>query len=174
MGHGFGDARGDRGSNAVTEPLNEPVKVHPIADVIAAIRARGPRYLGVTVGNLIYGQLFLLFVQWLMPDNRRAAANAITVILCAIPTYYLHRRWVWEKKGRSSLRTEIVPFWLFVLLGLVASTLAVAAVQALWTNTFDGPLPALVTNLVNIATFTVIWAVRFLWMDKAFGVEREP
>ncbi len=142
--------------------------------VVASIRARGPKYFGVTVGNLIYGQLFLLLVQWMLPADRRALANAITVIICAVPTYYLHRRWVWEKKGRSSIRTEIAPFWAFVALGLVASTAAVAAVQALWTNTFDGPLPALVTNLVNIGTFTVIWAVRFLWMDKAFGVEREP
>lgn len=144
------------------------------ATLRASVRARGPRYLGVTLLNVGFGQLLLLALQVVLPDDRRALANALSVVICAVPTYWIHRRWVWEKRGRSALRTEILPFWAFVALGLVASTVAVAAAQAAWRGATGEPLPVLVTNAINIGTFFVIWALRFFWMDRAFGFEREP
>lgn len=138
------------------------------------MRARGPKYLGVTLANLAFGQCVLIALQLVLPDDRRPLANAISVVICAVPTYWLHRRWVWEKRGRSAFRSELLPFWLFVALGLVASTAAVAAAQYLWDAATGDPLPVLMTNLVNIGTFFVIWAARFFWMDRAFGFESEP
>jgi putative flippase GtrA len=55
-------------------------------------------------------------------------ANAIGVI-CGIPVSYLaNRRWVWRRRGPSTFRTELVPFWTLGLLGLVTSTIVVGRV----------------------------------------------
>ena len=35
-------------------------------------------------------------------------------VVATVPSYYLNRKWVWGKGGRSHLMKEIVPFWAHV------------------------------------------------------------
>ncbi|BCB77921.1 hypothetical protein GCM10022251_37640 [Phytohabitans flavus] len=142
--------------------------------VLGAVRERGPRYLAVALGNVVFGQLVLWLLQLPFPDGRRAVVNAVSVVLCAIPAYYANRVWVWRRTGRSSWRREVLPFWLFVAVGLVVTTGGVAGVEAVWRFVADSQLPRPLTNLTNLSATGLLWIVRFFWMDAAFRpVEEE-
>jgi putative flippase GtrA len=135
----------------------------------AVVRTRGPRYATVTAANVILGQIVLFALLSALPQYPRWLITGATVIGCAFPTYYANRAWVWEKRGPSSLRREVGPFWTFVALGLVGTTGGVAVAEAIWNATRDGVLPAIVANLVNFTVIGTLWVIRFFWMDRAFG-----
>ena len=135
------------------------------------VKERGPRYLAVAVVGFAGGQLVLWFTQLALADEQRTLAIAVSVVVCAVPTYYANRAWVWGRDGRSSIRREVAPFWALVAVGLVSSSVAVALAEAWWAGTHPGAgaLPAILTNLTSLSTMTLLWVVRFFWMDSAFG-----
>lgn len=139
-----------------------------IASCLDAVRARGPRYLAVAVANLLFGQALLLVAVTVWSGSDRWLVNAATVAIAAGPAYHANRTWVWDRRGPSDLRREIVPFWIFVAAGLVLTTGAVAMVEAGWSAN-GGRMPGPVTNVVNLAVIGVLWVVRFFWMDRAFA-----
>ena len=77
--------------------------------------------------------------------------------ISAGPAYLLSRAWVWQKTGKNSLTTEVLPFWGFGLAGLVLSTVTVAATQTL-------DIPG-ITNIANLGAFGVLWVLKFFFLD---------
>ena len=139
-----------------------------VAPVLESVRTRGAKYVLVTGANVVFGQALLLGLLLAFPDQRRSVVNAASVIICAPPAYYANRAWVWDKRGRSDLRREVGPFWLFVFVGLVGTTAAVAAAEAWWRSGHAEPMPAAFTNVISLLVIGTIWVVRFFWMDRAF------
>jgi putative flippase GtrA len=96
-----------------------------------------------------------------------APANVIAT-LCGIgPSYVLNRRWVWQLRARSDVWHEVVPFWLLAIVGLVASTLAVAAADS-WANAMglDGLVRSMALVTANLFAFGVLWVAQFLVLDR--------
>ena len=75
-------------------------------------------------------------------------------MISAFPAYYLSRKWVWGKSGKSHFKKEVLPFWIFVFIGLVFST-AMVALGAHVTDTAGGNSVALweklLPNVLNAA-----------------------
>ena len=92
-------------------------------------------------------------------------SNFLAVSISSIPSYSLNRRWVWKQDGEVSMRHEVLPFWLMALLGLAVSTIFVAWVE---TN-YDFPLAA---QLANLASFGVLWIVKFFILDRWLFIDR--
>ena len=94
--------------------------------------------------------------------------NLVAVSLVSIPAYVLNRYWVWGKKDKNSLTTEILPFWGITLLGLIISTGA-----AYWADQlFDSPYAV---NLANTFGFGVVWVFKFFLLDQMmFGSGSAP
>jgi hypothetical protein len=73
---------------------------------------------------------------------------------------------VWGKRGRSHLTREVLPFWGFALAGLVLSSLSVTVASSVF-----GVVPGqddwkkFIPNLANIASFGVLWVVKFFVLD---------
>jgi putative flippase GtrA len=146
-----------------------------------AVRTKGLKYSAVSVFNLIFGQLLIfVFVHRLSePDGsistgKTVLANTLSVIISAVPAYYMSRAWVWGKRGKSELMREVIPFWIFVFVGWLISTFCVAVLAAAW------PAPPgatalnphkLAINVVSIGSFGILWIIRFFWMDKAFHLD---
>lgn len=131
------------------------------AYVVGLIRVRGPRYVAVSVVNVLLGGGLLVVLQrWLEPT----VANVVAVGCSAVPAYYLNRAWVWGKRGRSHWRKEVLPFWAFVFTGLVLSTIAIAFAQQHTDNHF-------VILFVQLFAFGVLWVLRFFLLDKLFHIE---
>ena len=153
-----------------------PVKTHPaetipdspgplpgglLGAVFSKIKTKGPRYVMVSVVNVIVGAGMLFVLQrWLRPT----VANVVAVAIGAIPAYYMSRTWVWGKRGRSHWKKETLPFWSFTFAGLIMSTALISYVDDHTTN-------RLAILFAQLSAFGVLWVLRFFLLDKLFHVE---
>jgi putative flippase GtrA len=113
----------------------------------------------VSAFNVMFGQAILygaqVVLQW--PP---VAANVFSVSLGTFPAYFLSRYWVWEKRGKIGVVSEILPFWMLTLLGFALSTTAVWLVDTRWNAT------PIVINLTSLTAFGVVWLVKFFVLDR--------
>ena len=119
---------------------------------------RVARYTAVSAFSIVLTQLLLqILARSLMGATR---ANALAVLLAAVPAFALNRRWTWvDRKDATSIRQQAAIFWLTVLVGLVASTLVVSIVSR---STSD----ALTLGTASFATFGALWLMRFFVLDR--------
>jgi putative flippase GtrA len=93
-------------------------------------------------------------------------ANLTAVTLGAIPNYLINRYWTWQKTGPNRLATEVLPFWIMTILGLVLSTLFVAYADDRW-----GTTTAIV--IASTSGFALLWVAKFIVLDRLlFRVEQ--
>jgi len=117
------------------------------------------RFGAVSAFNVVFGQVLLFSAQVAMGLSP-VSANVFSVSLGAIPAYILSRYWVWNKRGKHRIMREVVPFWTLALLGFILSTGAVWLVDTTWD-----PSPVLI-NLTNLVAFGVVWAAKFVVLDR--------
>jgi putative flippase GtrA len=116
------------------------------------------RFLIVSAFNVAFGQsLLILAHSWL--GWSFAVSNVAAVSVSAGPAYILTRYWVWEKRTKNHLVKEVLPFWGLAFFGLIVSTIA-AGIANTYTDT------QIVLNLVNLASFGVIWVFKFFILDR--------
>jgi putative flippase GtrA len=86
-------------------------------------------------------------------------SNVVAVSLMSIPAYVLNRYWVWGKKDKNDLRTEVLPFWGITLFGLLLST------SFAWyaDRTFDSPFAV---NVANFFGFGLVWVFKYFLLDS--------
>ena len=77
------------------------------------------RYCGVSVINVLVGQGVLAFCLIVL-EFGGVVSQIISVVISAIPAYFLSRQWVWKQDGEVSFRNEVLPFWGMALLGSCA------------------------------------------------------
>ena len=123
------------------------------------------RLCGVSLFNLVFGSGLLYFFHAVV-GMRAWIAQVLAVVVSAVPAYLLSRHWVWQKRGKNSFRSEIVPFWSMALLGLLAATATVAFAD----KQFDGSNIAV--QLASIGAFGVVWVVKFVLLDRVIWKDR--
>jgi putative flippase GtrA len=101
------------------------------------------------------------------------ACSVIAFVAGAIPNWVLNRRWAWQRRGRSSLRREVIPYVATSVVGLVASSLVTG-----WTNgeirhsvASHGLRTAAVTG-AYLATFAVLFVAKFALYELVIFAER--
>jgi putative flippase GtrA len=143
-------------------PADDPEAVSGFVGVILRrIKTKGPRYVMVSVVNVVVGAgLLFLLQKWMRPTY----ANIISVAIGAIPAYYMSRAWVWGKRGKSHWKKEVLPFWVFTISGLVMSTALISYVDNHTTN-------RVAILVAQLSAFGVLWVLRFFLLDKLFHVE---
>jgi putative flippase GtrA len=143
-------------------PAGDPEAVPGIVGaILRRIRTKGPRYVMVSVVNVVVGAgLLFLLQKWMRPTY----ANVVSVAIGAIPAYYMSRAWVWGKRGKSHWKKEVLPFWVFTFSGLVMSTALISYVDNHTTN-------RVAILVAQLFAFGVLWVLRFFLLDKLFHVE---
>jgi len=130
------------------------------------------KYAGVSVISTIVSQvtLFLTFVVFRLMSE--VPANILANVVATVPSYYLNRKWVWGKGGRSHFWREVVPFWVLSFIGLAFSSLAVylAGTFARHHHLGHGATTLLV-NAANLVSFGILWIVKFVIYNKLFHIE---
>jgi putative flippase GtrA len=125
------------------------------------------KYSMTSVVGVVMGQS-LIFVFATLLDWSWGWANVVAVTISTVPTYYLSRAWVWQKRGKSSMYAEIIPFWVMTFLGLLLSTIFVVILENRYP---DSPILA---NLGNVMGFGVLWLAKFFILDRVlFRVTHE-
>jgi putative flippase GtrA len=94
-------------------------------------------------------------------------------IVAGFVNYFLNRKWVWGKSGRSSLRGEVLPFWIMSIAGIVF-----ALFTASWARNFSNAHQlehwerTIVILGANSLPFGIIWVVKFLVLNRIFQPTR--
>jgi putative flippase GtrA len=132
------------------------------AEVLARVREadykKFLKFSAVSAISFPFTQVLLL-VFTLGLDWSFVTANLVAVTIMAFPAYAMNRYWVWGKKDKNSLTTEVIPFWVITLIGLGLSTIC-AHYADLWFNS------ALAVNVANAVGFGIVWVFKFLILDR--------
>ena len=142
-------------------------------------RARTPggkkavRYSLVSVVSVLVNQvsLFVLFagLHW-----TARSANIMASVIAGVPSYYLNRHWAWQKKGRSHLLKEILPFWIIALAGLAFSTWAADFAESRAVELTSSRLvQGLIVNAAAFTAFGILWVGKFIFFNKVLFVTRD-
>jgi putative flippase GtrA len=102
-----------------------------------------------------------------------AWANVVASLAAVGPSFALNRRYAWRCTGRGHARRELLPFWVYALCSLAASTAAVD-LAGRWA---DGAGAAPATRLVmvlgaNIGISMVLWCGQFAVLERTLVVTR--
>lgn len=113
----------------------------------------------LVVGTQILILAFLSLTEW-----AAWRVNLTATMLVSVPAFLLNKYWVWGKSGRAHLRREVIPFWVFTVLGWAFSTGAVNLADA---NTEQETLAhTLAVMLASVFGFGVLWVVKYVFLDK--------
>lgn len=139
----------------------------PVKQVGSSYVKKVGRFLIVSAFNVMLGQgLLVLNHSWL--GWSFAVSNIVAVAVGAGPAYVLARYWVWEKRSKNHLMKEVLPFWGLAFFGLIVSTFA-AGLANEYTDA------QIVLNIVNLASFGLIWVFKFFILDRfMFGQHHHP
>ena len=77
------------------------------------------RYGMVSVVSALFTFTVLTLVYGVLQLWTEVPSVVFSNIVATFFNYFLNRRWVWGKSGRSSLLKEVVPFWIMSISGMV-------------------------------------------------------
>lgn len=94
-------------------------------------------------------------------------ANVIATAAGTGPSFELNRRWVWNKRGRRSVWTEVGPFCALSFTALALSTWAVSTTGR-WAGSagLSTTATTVAVEVANVAAFGSLWVVQFLILDR--------
>jgi len=122
------------------------------------LRIKLLRYSGVSIVAIAVTQTSL-WVGLVILDWPAIGANTFAVSIGAIPAYLLNRSWVWRRTDSHSLRDEILPFWLYSLVGLAISSVLVGIADR-WSSSTP------IVMLANLAAYGLLWVSKFFLLEK--------
>jgi len=127
------------------------------------------RFVLVSIVSAIISFLLLAIIYGGLHLWSEVPSTLVATVLASIPNYYLNRRWVWGKSGRSRVMREWIPFWAITILGLVLA-LAAAALAHNFSNAHDLDHVARTAVLLasNVIAFGSRWILKFVILNRVF------
>ena len=128
------------------------------------------RYTMVSVISALTSLVILTIVFGVLRLWGEVVSTLFANILAGIPSYYLNRRWVWGKGGRSHIWRELLPFWVMSITGIGFALYTASLAQRFATAHHLEHLArtALVVG-ANIAAFGILWILKFLILNRLFA-----
>lgn len=100
-------------------------------------------------------------------------SSILATLAGAIPSYFLNRRWAWQRKTRSSFSKEVLPYLAMAVIGLVWSTFATD-----YANSHSGivggsnTLKVLFVSGAYFGAFAILWVAKFAFLNKVLFASR--
>lgn len=132
--------------------------------------ARVVRYTMVSVISALTSLVVLTLVFGVLKLWGEVISTLFANIIAGFPSYYLNRRWVWGKSGRSHIWREILPFWVMSISG-IGFALYTASLAHNFADTHHLQHLARTVLVVgaNIAAFGILWLLKFLVLNRLFA-----
>ncbi|HEX3931117.1 MAG TPA: GtrA family protein [Nocardioides sp.] len=93
----------------------------------------------------------------------------------AIPNYWINRSWAWGRRGRPSLRGELLPYAGIVLGTLVLAILATSGVAHLLNGTsVSHSTRTFLVSGTYFMVYVVMFAFRYVLFDRLFSTPKSP
>jgi putative flippase GtrA len=128
------------------------------------------RYTTVSVISALTSLVFLVLIFGVLRLWGEVVSTLVANLMAGVPSYYLNRRWVWGKSGRSHVWREVLPFWVMSITGI-----GFALVTSTWAHNFSVShhlshlaRTALVVG-ANISAFGILWFLKFLILNRLFA-----
>jgi putative flippase GtrA len=129
------------------------------------------KYTMVSVISTAVSFGVLLLVYGVLKIWGEIASTVFANAVATVPSYYLNRKWVWGKGGRSHLAKEIIPFWALSAVGIFVSIFGAAAAKHIGTEHHLSHLYQTALVLAaNLISFGVFWVLKFLIYNRIFHV----
>jgi putative flippase GtrA len=127
------------------------------------------RYTLVSVISAITSLLLLTILFGVLRVGSEVVCTLIANISAGVPSYYLNRRWVWGKGGRSHIWRELLPFWVMSITGIGFALYAASLAQG-FANTHHLQHLARTVLVIgaNVAAFGILWLLKFLILNRLF------
>ena len=129
------------------------------------------KYTMVSVISTIvsFGVLFLVFGVFKLWGE--VASTVFANVVATVPSYWLNRRWVWGKGGRSHLTKEIIPFWSLSAVGIVVSMGGAALAKHIGkVHHLPHAEQTALVLVANLLSFGIFWVLKFLVFNRMFHV----
>jgi len=102
------------------------------------------------------------------------AATVLGWLAGAVPNYFLNRNWTWGRKGRHSLRREVLPYAAIVLVTVAVASLTTHGAGLLVPKLTDQHwLQVGLVGAVFLATYGILFVGRFVLLDRLFHGRRD-
>ncbi|MGD0314152.1 MAG: GtrA family protein [Acidimicrobiales bacterium] len=128
------------------------------------------RYTMVSAISALTSLVILTLVYGVFRLWTEVISTLFANIMAGFPSYFLNRRWVWKKGGRSHWWREVLPFWVMSITGI-----GFALVTSTWAHDFANAhhLHHLARTVLvvgaNIAAFGTLWLLKFMILNRLFA-----
>ena len=158
-----------RGHYGEAMPLPPPLRRALAAPDGSGWFPKAVRYTGGSVVATVCSEL--TFVLLYGPLHLTPTwSSCLAWLAGALPNYWLNRSWAWRRRGRPSLRREILPYALIVAVTLVLATLATrAADHALSGADISASLRVTLVAATFFGVYVVMFVLRFFLFDRLFA-----
>ena len=102
-------------------------------------------------------------------------ATLFSNVLAMLPAYHLNRRWAWGKRGRSKLRTEVLPYLAMSFTGTAFSLIgATFARHVVHEHHWAHLINTAVVSGTNMGAFAIFWVLKMLLFNRIFHPAHRP
>jgi putative flippase GtrA len=102
-------------------------------------------------------------------------ATLFSNVLAMLPAYHLNRRWAWGKRGRSKLRSEVLPYLGMSFTGTIFSLLgATYARHVVHAHHWGHLINTGIVGGTNIGAFAIFWVLKMLLFNRIFHPGHRP
>lgn len=127
------------------------------------------RYGAVSVVSALVAFSTLTLVYGVLRLWSEVPSAFFSNIVAGLVNYFLNRKWVWGRSGRSSLRREILPFWIMSIAGIVLALFTASFARSFSdAHQLNHLMRTIVILSANSLAFGTIWVVKFLVLNRIF------
>lgn len=147
----------------------------PAAPGTGGLRGKLLRYAGSSGVAAVCSEVAFLLLYGPLGASP-GLASVVGWLAGAVPNYWLNRSWTWRRRGRPSLRREVLPYAAIIL---TTVALAVGATSAVHAVTDDGVVTGVwrvvLVNGTFLAVYALVFVLRYALLDRLFrGLEAPP
>lgn len=127
------------------------------------------RYFTGSVVATVCSEVAFVLLYGLL-DVGTTWSSVLSWLAGAVPNFWLNRNWAWERRGRPSLRDEVLPYAAIVVATLVLATVATHLTDV-WLHHTDvaSSVRVMLVAVVFLGVYVVVFALRFVLLDRLFG-----
>jgi putative flippase GtrA len=121
------------------------------------------RYAAVSVVFVPVGQILVQILGlWL---HNYTTASLVQAAIITVPNFFANKYFVWRLTSRENLRSQILVFWVAVMLGVALATLFTHLVENAMADrtTLVRGVAVLFAQLAGLG---IVWVGRFLILDR--------
>src|ERR1700761_5469521 len=121
------------------------------------------RYAAVSAVFVPIGQLLVQVLGlWL---HNYTTASLLQAAIITVPNFFANKHFVWRVTSRENLRSQVLVFWVAVMMGVALATLFTHIVENAMADR-TSLVRAAAVLVAQLAGLGIVWVARFLILDR--------